>query len=116
MKNKIILKCIFVVIQIILLIGLVYIIISKAGTGAHIYAPVVLTDYKIIDETTDCNPGKELIYSDSKYNYYLKCTNSQIFILWDDGAKDSLKFDLSISKLTIDSLIEHGLNVEKYEK
>ena len=115
MKTKIVFRIVFVAVQIVILACLTFIIFDKAGTGAHI-APLVLTDYTIVDETEDCISGKDLIYSDSKYNYYLNCTNSKIYIAWDDGARDSLKFDLGINKLTIDSLIEHGLKVEKDEK
>ena len=116
MNSKIMFKSIFVGMLLIILIGLIFIIFDKAGTGAHIYSPLVLNDYKIIDETVDCDNNKYLIYSDEKNNYYLNCSNSNIFILWDDGARDSLEFDLKISKVTIESLIEHGLKVIKDEK
>lgn len=115
-KNKIIFKSIFVCLLILILIGLIFIIFDKAGTGAHIYNPMVLNNYRIIDNTNDCDNNKYLIYSDEKNNYYLNCSNSSIFILWDDGAKDSLEFDLKINKVTMESLIEHGLKVTIDEK
>ena len=117
MKAKLTLKIIFVFFLSIILIGLIIIIFDKAGTGASIYNPPRLVDYVIVDKTDYCEDELELIYSDNKYNYYLPCTKSStVFLEWDEGVTDPLKFAIEKEKVTIDSLIEHGLGVVKNEK
>jgi hypothetical protein len=116
MKSKLIFRIVFVTLLAVILLGLIFIIFDKTGSGAHIFDQGVLNDYKISDETVDCDGIKKLIYSDKKYDYYLECSNSKIFIIWDDGARDSLDFDLNINKLSMSSLEAHGLKVIKDER
>lgn len=117
MKAKLIAKCIFVFFLSIILVCLIFIIFDKAGTGTGIYEPPKLVDYVIVDKTDYCEDTRELIYSDKKYNYYLPCTKSStVFLEWDEGVTDPLKFAIENEKVTIDSLIEHGLGVIKDEK
>jgi len=117
MNIKLIFKCIFVFFLTLILIGLVYIIIDKAGTGTGIYDPLKIVDYKIEDKTETCDDALELIYSDDKYNYYLPCMKSEnISLVWDDGVVDSLSHALEFQKVDIDSLESHGLDIVKNEK
>ena len=117
MKTRLIIKSIFVFFLSVILICLVIIIFDKAGTGAGIYNPPKLVDYVIVDKTEVCTDVLELIYSDKKYNYYLPCQKSStVFLEWDEGVTDPLRFAIENEKVTIDSLIDHGLGVIKDEK
>lgn len=117
MKGRLIFKTVFVIILTFILIGLIFIIYDKAGTAAHIYNPLLVSDYVIIDESKDCSGEEELIYEDSKYKYYLPCPSSyDISLEWTDGDTDLLKNALNNKKVTIESLEDHGLKVIKHEK
>ena len=117
MKSRIIFKSIFVFFLTIILFCLIFIIFDKTGTGATIYNPPAIVDYTIIDNRDECENNTELIYSDKNYNYYLVCSNSSsVFLSWDEGVVDPLKFALEKEKVTMNSLINHGLKVIKNEK
>lgn len=71
-------------------------------------------DYKIIDNTMTCAEALEEIYKDDSYIYYLTCIKSDnIYLEWDNG--DTYKLTEAINKelVTIESLIDHGLEVYK---
>jgi len=73
-------------------------------------------DYIIVDETEMCAEALEEIYTDDKYKYYLPCISSaNIYIKYNDGNKINIKDVLEQKILTIDELIEKGLQVHKYE-
>ena len=117
MRARITFKIMFVVILTIILVGLIFIIYDKAGTGARVYNPVVLSDYTIVNEKTECVNTKELLYEDQYYLYYLPCASSyDTYLVWTDGDKDLVKNALNYGKVTIKSLMDHGLEIEKYEK
>ena len=117
MKTKLVLKCIFLFFLLIILIGLLYIIMQKAGTSPEMYSPLKVVDYYIQNDTEECPKALELIYSDKKYNYYLPCIESEnITLVWEDGVVDSLKNAISKEKVTIESLKRHGLDILKNEK
>ena len=117
MRARITFKIMFVIILSIVLIGLIFIICDKAGTGARVYNPIVLSDYTIVHENNECLNTKELLYEDTKYLYYLPCASSyDTYLVWTDGDKDLVKNALYYEKVTINSLIEHGLEIEKHEK
>lgn len=74
-------------------------------------------DYTIIDTTEICAEALEEIYSDDDYTYYLPCIkSSNIYIKWDNGDIHKLMDDINNGKVTMDSLIKHGLKVTKDEK
>ena len=118
MKARLIAKSIFVVFLIIILFCLIFIIFDKAGTGAKIYNPIKIVDYSIVENSPDeCEEMLELIYSDKKYNYYLPCKKSDnISLVWEEGVTDPLMFAIEHEKVTMDSLMEHGLDIIKNEK
>lgn len=71
--------------------------------------------FEIIDSTEVCAEALEEIYKDNKYTYYLPCMKSgNILIKFSNGNEYSLKEVLDKDLLTIDELIENGLNVYKY--
>ena len=111
MKAKIVLKSIFLFILVLILIGLLYIIFTKSGNdnGVNVFK---LVDYVIEDRTETCNEKLELIYSSKGKKYYLPCEKSEyVFLKWDDGVVDSLKNAIDKEKVTMDSLMEHGLEI-----
>ena len=119
MKSRIIFKSLFVTLLIIILIGLITIIFDKTGTQAHVYSSLVVADYKIVydSDNDSCLEMEELLYEDDQYEYYLPCASSyDIYLEWSDGSKDLLKDALRNNKVTMESLIDHGLRVYKYEK
>lgn len=117
MRVKIYFKITYVIFLTVILVCLLYIIISKAGTRAHIYEPLQIADYVIKDENKNCKKEEELLYEGENYNYYLTCLGSyNIYLEWSDGSRDLVKNALKNKKVTIESLIEHGLKVVKHEK
>ena len=117
MRGNLYLKIAFVVVLSVVLLFLIFIIYDKAGKRTGIYEPPALADYIIVDLSEDCKKGEELIYEDEKYSYYLPCLSSyDIYLEWTDGARDLIKNAINNNKVTIDSLIEHGLKVIKHEK
>ena len=117
MRGRLYLKIVFVIFLSAILFCLIFIIYDKAGTRTHIYDEIVLSDYVIKNENVNCPKGEELIFEDDKYNYYLNCLGSyKIYLIWDDGSKDLVKNALKNKKVTIDSLINHGLEIIKHEK
>ena len=117
MNFKMSVKIAFVIILSVILVGLIFIINDKTGKRAHIYDPLVLSDYVIENETKKCDDGEEFLYEDDNYKYYLPCKSSyDIYLQWDDGARDLVKDALNNKKVNIDSLTEHGLKVIKHAK
>ena len=122
MKVRIIFKSLFVTLLLTILVGLLFIIFDKAGTRAHVYSSsMALVDYTIVYEgdgdNSVCLDMIDVIYEDDKYIYYFSCASSyDIYLVWSDGEKDLLKDAIRNKKVTMDSLIEHGLNVNKSEK
>ena len=117
MKGRLIFKVVFVIFLTAILIGLIFIIYDKTGTAAHIYDPLLISDYVIVNETKECSGEEEYLYEDDNYKYYLPCPSSyDIYLEWTDGDKDLIKNAWNNKKVSINSLIEHGLIVKKYEK
>ena len=112
MKTKFALKSIFVIFLTMILVCLVIIILDRNN-----YSMPALVDYFIEDNSNECYGEKELIYSDKDYNYYLPCNkSSNITIHWDEGVSESLSHSLKYGKVSIESLIKHGLGIIKNEK
>lgn len=118
MKSRLIFKSIFVVVLLIILFCLVFIIYDKAGTGARIYDPILLSTYTIYYDNDDkeCMQTPEVFYKDSKYSYSLPCISSyDTYLIWDDGTKELVKNALENNKVDIESLEKHGLKVQRNE-
>ena len=118
MNNKIMFKIIFLILQIIVLIGLIVVSFEKTGSKISIYNPKIV-DYKILydSENSVCADALEEIYSDNKYVYSLPCiSSSTIKISWEDGVVEPLMFSIEKGKVTMESLEEHGLKIYKNEK
>lgn len=113
MKTRIIFKSIFLLVLFFLLIGLTIIIFSDNNIYSRNYPK--LEDY-IITYNEECNNGKELLYEDDNNKYYISCDITNVHLKWDFGNIDSLNTALKNKKVTIDSLINHGLKVKKVEK
>jgi len=71
--------------------------------------------FEIIDTTEICAEALEGIYKDSTGEYFLPCIKSQnISIKFNDGTTYSLKYVLDNNILTIQELIDGGLEVYRY--
>ena len=108
----------FISILVILFIGLVAVCMSKNDyNGLSFYPGEIPTpnDYNIIDKSEACNETTiSDIYRDDDYIYYLTCKDSsKIYLEWNNGEVNLLEKDLENGRVTINSLIEHGLNVER---
>ena len=113
MKIRIIFKSIFLLVLLFLLIGLTIIIFSDN----NIYSRKLprIEDYKIIYED-ECKNDLVLLEEDDDYKYYIYCDVNNIHLKWDYGNIDSLNTALKYKKVTIDSLMSHGLNIKIIEK
>lgn len=72
-------------------------------------------DYKIVDNNPNCKTALEEIARDKKFIYYLGCIKSKkIFLEYENGDKITLKESLDNHKVTINNLIDKGLDI--YQK
>ena len=116
MKSKLFFKGLFVLVLLSILFCLVFIIYDKTGKRTRIYDPLLLSTYTILYDSDVCMSSPEVIYSDKKYEYSLPCISSyDTYLLWDDGTKELVKNALENNKVDIDSLLSHGLKLEKNE-
>ena len=119
MRTRLVFKSIFTVIIIIILIGLIFIIYDKAGTGTGIYDPLALSTFKIEYDKLDveCTPEPEIIYEEEDFFYCLPCMSSyNIYFVLADGTKELLKNAINNKKVNIKSLEKEGLAIIKYAK
>ena len=71
----------------------------------------------ILDATYSCENIPEKFYEDDKYIYSFPCTKStSVFVKLEDGSKMLVTKALEEEKVTIDELLEAGLEVIKNEK
>ena len=71
----------------------------------------------ILDATYSCENIPEKFYEDDKYIYSFPCTKStSVFVKLEDGSKMLITKALEEEKVTIDELLEAGLEVIKNEK
>lgn len=70
-------------------------------------------EFEIIDKSENCSQQLEMIYSDSKYNYYLECIKSGDIYIGIKGESElySLRYILDNEVFTIDELMRNGLKV-----
>lgn len=110
MKLKLAFRCVFTILLCVITILLMIICFTKA-TNTNI-SIVNIIDYKIENNSEECDATLELIYTESNTKYYLPCTMSNdIVLVWNDGSRDYLKDALNNQKVTIKSLKNHGLEI-----
>jgi len=73
---------------------------------------------KIIDATyPPCSSSYEKFYEDSEYTYFFTCSKiDSVFVKFPNGNKMLVVKALDENKVTIDNLIDAGLNVYKERK
>lgn len=73
---------------------------------------------KIFDATyPPCSSSYEKFYEDNEYIYYFTCSKSDsVFVKFPNGNKMLVINALSENKVTIDEIIDAGLNVYKERK
>lgn len=72
---------------------------------------------KIIDATYSCIQSKEKIYEDDNFIYYFPCKQSNsVFVKFPNGNKILVIKALEEKKVTIETLIDNGLDVIKEKK
>lgn len=108
----------FISILVILFIGLVAVCMSNNDYTVRNFYPGEIptpSDYVIVDKSETCNETTiDDFYKDDEYTYYLTCKDSKnIYLEWNNGEVNLLEKDLTSGRVTIDSLISHGLNVER---
>ena len=73
-------------------------------------------DFEVINETISCEDAEEEIYRTSKKIYYLPCIESDnIKVRFENGKEYKLKEVLDKKILSIEDVIEHGLEVREEE-
>ena len=107
MKKKVItLSCIFLGIVAIIL-GLL--IVKKVESNKN--------KIEILDATYACNESLEKFYEDKEYTYYFPCVkSSSIYVKLENGNKMLVVDALDEKKVSINELIDAGLEVVKKEK
>lgn len=109
---KIIVKRIFILILAIILISLSIIAFDNLNDEqASIYTSFT-NEYSLVDKSENCGNALELIYETSTTAYFLNCFKSNsIYLEYADGTIITLREALDGEKVTIESLIEHGLEL-----
>ena len=69
--------------------------------------------YDIFDTSTFCGNDKNLIYTDSNYNYYIRCSNIDNLYLVNEYKKIKLKTSLENNEINIDELFNTNLKISK---
>ena len=108
-KDHTVLAIIFLSMFVVLFV--IVIVMSIAG-GAEAEVRFKIEDYDGIS-----SDALELIYEDSEYSYYLSSIRSEkIMITFEDGRKMNLRDAISLEILTIERLIENGLETIKEKR
>ena len=110
MKNKKIITILLILTVLVLIIALIFGFKNKELRHNKI---------KIIDVTENCKSGitSEKFYEDDTYIYLFPCVkSSSVFVKLADGNKMLVIKALEEEKITIDELINAGLEVEKKKK
>lgn len=72
---------------------------------------------EIIDATYACAQSLEQFYEDDKYTYSFPCVkSSSVYVKFENGNKMLVTAALESNKVSIDELIDAGLEVYKQEK
>lgn len=75
------------------------------------------TNLEIIDATYSCTQNTEKFYEDEKYTYSFPCVKSKsVYVKFENGNKMLVIEALESNKVTINELIDAGLEVYKQEK
>ncbi len=112
MKLKMTLKAILFSAIGLLLIGLSIIAFTNLNQEETTKPEDIAKDYQIIDYNGICPEVVECFYNDGKKDYCLSCSKSdKILLSWSDGSQSKMIDDLKEGKVSIKSLIEHGLKV-----
>lgn len=72
--------------------------------------------YDIFDTSTYCSENKNLIYSDSNYNYFIMCSTIDNLYLIDNENKIELKKAIDEKLISIDDLFNIDLKIVKENK
>lgn len=72
-----------------------------------------ILSFHIEDRSEMCTGEKELIYTDNQFNYYLPCSKSEAIYLVYPDHEITLKEALDTNSVTINELINNGLEVTK---
>ena len=71
----------------------------------------------IIDATYTCAKTEEKFYEDNKYTYYYPCVKSNsMYVKFENGNKMLISDALEGKKVTIEELLDAGLEVIKEKK
>ena len=102
------------------------IILSVLGAVILLTAIILLTQnnilknkskLQIIDATYKCTEVKEKFYEDDKYIYSFPCIQSNfVYVKFENGNKMLVVDALTNEKVTIEELIDAGLEVYKEKK
>lgn len=100
-------KLIFLIYLLLIMIGLSMIVFDNDNTMSVVKN--IEMDYKILNKNTNNCDEKSLLYTNGEYNYY--CCYDSIYLEWDNGNITLLKDSFDNGQVTINSLINHGLDI-----
>lgn len=69
--------------------------------------------YDIFDMSTTCGMEKNIIYSNSEYNYYVECSDIDAIYLINGNIKKKLKTALKQNEVNVESLFHINLQISK---
>lgn len=108
-----IIKRIFILVLGIIMISLSFIAFSNLNNSmvVSMYIPV-FNEYSLVDKSEVCDMALELIYETDTTAYFLPCIKSKsIYLEYADGSIISLREAIDLERVSIESLISHGLEV-----
>lgn len=116
MKLKIMLKSILFTAIGLLLVALSIIAFSSLNDKETVKPEDIAKDYQIIDYEGVCPEVVECFYKNHSRDFCFSCAKSDKIILsWSDGSQTKMIDDLKSGKVTIESLMDHGLKVIEVE-
>lgn len=102
--------------KILIIAGIIILIIAIILLNKNI-SILKKSKLKIIDATYSCVQSPEKFYQDDKYIYSFPCVKSNsIYVKFENGNKMLIVDALESKKVTIDELLDAGLEVYKQEK
>jgi len=72
-----------------------------------------IDNYDIFDTSTTCGIDKNIIYTDSEYNYYIECSDIDAIYLVNGNIKKKVKTALEQNEINVQTLFQTNLKISK---
>ena len=99
------------------ILGFIILIIGIIVLTKNVIISKNKSKLEIIDATFTCAQATEQFYEDDKYTYHFPCIqSSSVYVKFENGNKMLVIDALEAEKVTINELIDAGLEVIKQKK